>query len=217
MQETETSNYSEQELVQKIVAGETALFELIIRRFNPLVYRVGRAFNYHHGDTLRLMQDSFTEAYKALAGFNPKNDFKLWLLGLMLKRCTEEIEKSNFKNNIMQEPDNRTTPFSSDPDRTIAEDILHHDLVFVMEKALSHIDFDYRMVFTLREIDGLTVSETADLLHLTETNVRVRLNKAKVLLRGELEKSYSAKDLFEFNLIYCDAVVENVMKRIATL
>lgn len=73
---------------------------------------------------------------------------------------------------------------------------------------------DYRLVFTLREVNGLNVAETADALNISETNVKVRLNRAKTMLRKEVEKSYSAEDIFEFNLVYCDAMVQRVINKI---
>jgi DNA-directed RNA polymerase specialized sigma24 family protein len=73
---------------------------------------------------------------------------------------------------------------------------------------------DYRTTFTLRELAGLTVSETADLMQITTTNVKVRLNRAKTMLRKEIEKIYSPEDIYEFNLTYCDQVVVEVMKKI---
>ena len=84
----------------------------------------------------------------------------------------------------------------------------------IFENALGKIPFDYRMVFSLREMNGLSVSETATLLNISEANVKVRLNRAKTMLRNEIEKTHSSNELFEFNLIYCDAMVENVMKKI---
>jgi len=81
---------------------------------------------------------------------------------------------------------------------------------------LNQIPFDYRIVFSLREISGLHVSETAELLHISETNVKVRLNRAKTMLRTEMEK-YAISVLFEFNLNYCDPMVERVMKAIRAL
>ena len=73
------------------------------------------------------------------------------------------------------------------------------------------------MVFSLREISGLNTAETAEMLSISEANVKVRLNRAKTMLRSEIEYAYSAGELFEFNLIYCDAMVENVMKKINEL
>jgi len=72
-------------------------------------------------------------------------------------------------------------------------------------------------VFSLREINGLNVSETANLLNISESNVKVRLNRSRAMLRREIEKKYVVKELFSFNLIYCDTVVENVMRRIQSL
>jgi RNA polymerase sigma-70 factor (ECF subfamily) len=72
----------------------------------------------------------------------------------------------------------------------------------------------YRLVFTLREVNGLNVAETADTLNISEANVKVRLNRAKTMLRKEVEKSYSAEDIFEFNLVYCDAMVQRVINKL---
>jgi RNA polymerase sigma-70 factor (ECF subfamily) len=69
----------------------------------------------------------------------------------------------------------------------------------------------------LRELNGLSVAETAELLHTSASNVKVRLNRAKAILRREIEKTYSVNDIFEFNLIYCDKMVNDVMKQIEAL
>ena len=94
---------------------------------------------------------------------------------------------------------------------------MNRELNSVIEKALLQIPMDHRMVFTLREVNGLSVNETADALNISEANVKVRLNRAKSTLRREVEKSYSTEDIFEFNLIYCDAIVERVMNIIKNL
>lgn len=80
-----------------------------------------------------------------------------------------------------------------------------------------NIFFDYRLVFTLREMNGMSVNETAKVLGITEINVKVRLNMAKGLLRKEVEKMYSPGEIFAFHLIYCDKIVAKVMERINKL
>ena len=69
-------------------------------------------------------------------------------------------------------------------------------------------------VFLLREVEGFSVQETADLLGITPINVKVRLNRAKTMLQKQLERYYSTSDLYEFNLVYCDAIVKRVFDRI---
>ncbi len=70
------------------------------------------------------------------------------------------------------------------------------------------------MTFTLRELTGLNVADTAELLNITTSNVKVRLNRAKMMMRKEIEKIYFSEDIFEFNLIHCDKIVNVVMKKI---
>ena len=92
--------------------------------------------------------------------------------------------------------------------------MVNKELARVLENALTHIPEDYRIVFTLRELNGLSVSETVESLQISESNVKVRLNRAKKMLRTEIEKMYSAEEIFEFNLIYCDRLVNRVMSAI---
>ena len=88
---------------------------------------------------------------------------------------------------------------------------------FVIENALQNVPIDYRLVFSMREMNGLNIAETAEALNISDTNVKVRLNRAKALLRKEIEKSYSRQEIFEFNLIYCDAITSAVMRKIKDL
>jgi RNA polymerase sigma-70 factor (ECF subfamily) len=69
----------------------------------------------------------------------------------------------------------------------------------------------------VRELNGLNVAEAAEVLHITESNVKTRLSRAKEMLRIEIEKNYLSEDIFEFNLIYCDRIVNNVMNAISKL
>jgi RNA polymerase sigma-70 factor (ECF subfamily) len=93
-------------------------------------------------------------------------------------------------------------------------DVLSKELGSVIETALESIPLDYKMVFSLREINGMSTEETAETLDISESNVKVRLNRAKGMLRERIQKAYSPEEIFEFNLIYCDAMVERVMNLI---
>lgn len=95
--------------------------------------------------------------------------------------------------------------------------IQSRELGHIIENALATITEDYRIVFSLREINGLNVAETAELLGISEANVKVRLNRAKTILRNKIELTYSNVELYEFNLQYCDAIVINVMQKINDL
>jgi RNA polymerase sigma-70 factor (ECF subfamily) len=96
-------------------------------------------------------------------------------------------------------------------------EVLNHELSTILEKSIQKLPVIYRTIFILRQIEGLTIAETAELLNITPTNVKVRLNRAKTLLQKKIEHFYSESELFSFNLMYCDAIVHKVFERIKAL
>lgn len=207
---------SESEIIERILKGEKSLYEIIVRRYNAYLYKTGRSYNYDHDDTLDLMQDSFVDAYKNLVQFEGRANFKTWLIRIMMNNCYRRRKKLSFKKEAMQQAKENSTTLiggSSGTDKVV----LNRELGHIIENALMKIPLTYRMVFSLREINGLNVSETAEMLKISEANVKVRLNRAKSLLKSKITEAYSATELYEFNLIYCDAMVENVMKKINEL
>jgi len=212
----EKSQYSDTDVIAKILRGETGLYEILIRRYNPFLYKTGRSYNYSHEDTQDLMQESFIDAYLNLSKFEGRALFKTWIIKIMLNKCWHRKQKSSVKNEVREQITERSSPlFASRTDTQ--NTVMNRELSLVIEKSLAEIPESYRVVFGLREINGLSVAETADALEISESNVKVRLNRAKTMLRREIEKSYSREEIFEFNLIYCDAIVDKVMTHIARL
>lgn len=206
--------YTDIEIIKNILGGEIAQFEILIRRNNPFLYKAGRSYNYSHEDTQDLMQETFIDAYKNLSKFENRSSFKTWIIKIMLNHCYRKKQKSSFKNEIVKEINDNAEPMFTNSQSNTHKIVVNRELSFVIENALEAVPFDYRMVFSLREINGLNVAETAEILEISETNVKVRLNRAKTMLRKEIEKSYTVEDIFEFNLIYCDAIVDTVMEKI---
>ena len=210
--------YPDIEIVQKILGGEFALFEILIRRYNPFLYKTGRSYNYNHEDTQDLMQDTFIDAYTHLAGFENRASFKTWIIKIMLNNCFRKQQKHSFKNEVFREISDQAIPmFSNQPLTDTNKTIVNRELSLIIENALQQVPLDYRMVFSLREMNGLNVYETAGILSISEANVKVRLNRAKAMLRKEIEKSYTAEDIFDFNLVYCDAMTSRVMNRLNSI
>jgi RNA polymerase sigma-70 factor (ECF subfamily) len=208
---------SEEEIIQRILAGEKPLYELIVKRFNPTLYKIGRSYNFNHQDTQDLMQDSFIDAYKNLKQFEGRAHFKTWIIRIMLNNCYRKKEKLSFKNELTTDFNENAKPMFSNTQYNAVNNIQNRELGHIIENALATITEDYRIVFSLREINGLNVAETAELLGISEANVKVRLNRAKTILRNKIELAYSNVELYEFNLQYCDAIVINVMQKINDL
>lgn len=202
-------------IIERILRGEVFLYELIVRRFNPYLYKVGRAYRYSHEDTQDLMQDTYVDAFGNLSQFEQRSNFRTWLVRIMLNNCYHKKQKFSYQREQAQDIDNENLrPMFNNSDNDSNQEMHNRELGRVIERSLEKLPEDYRMIFALRELNGLNVAEAADVLHISENNVKVRLNRAKAMLRKELEKIYSVTDLYEFNLIYCDAMVARVMRQI---
>jgi|SRR5687767_10836114 len=219
MSDVKTGNQlTDTELLQKVLGGQSALFEIIIRRYNPYLHKIGMSYGFNHEDTQDLMQETFVNTYLNLSKFEHRSSFKTWIITIMLRKCIRKKQKFSYQNELASPIlDNSTPMFSTGKDNDINREIANRELSQLIEKALISVPESYRMVFILREVNGLSTIETADALQISEANVKVRLTRAKAMLRNELEKKYSMEDIFEFNLIYCDAMVNRVMLEIVKM
>lgn len=209
---------SETDLIGKIVQGETALYEVLIRRNNPHLYKVGRSFGFRHEDVEDLMQEAFVNAYTSLSQFEGRSLFKTWIIRIMYNECHRRLRKFSFKNEVQTEntmKEDVAPLFQKADGSDTQQKVLTRELNGVIEAALLKLPVEQRTVFSLRELNGLSVAETSEIMNISQVNVRVRLNRARQMLRKEIEKIYSAEDIFEFNLVYCDGIVDRVMQRIA--
>ena len=201
------------EILRKIVNGETGLYAQVVRMYDGYLYKIGRSYGYDHQSTEDLMQDTFVNAYLHLKDFKGASSFKTWIVQIMLHECYHRKKSSAYLNEIYttDKPDETETPVFSPNAKDLDAIVNNHELKEHIEKAIVDIPEIYRSVFILRELSELSVHETALSLSISETNVKARLNRAKTMLRQQLSKTYSPEDIFTFNLIYCDAVVERVM------
>ena len=206
------------EVIRRILTGEVVLFEMLIKRNNSSLYKTGRSYGFNHQDVEDLMQETYINAYSNLSKFEGRSSFRTWIIKIMLNQCHHKAKKFSFRNEKPRElsqNENYIPMFSSkaDPNNAIA----NREMTAILQNAIFQIPIDYRMVFSLRELNGLSIAETADALDITPSNVKVRLNRAKTMLRKQLEQIYSGENLFEYNLIYCDKMVEKVMSTINRL
>jgi RNA polymerase sigma-70 factor (ECF subfamily) len=201
---------SDESVIQKILEGDTSVFEILIRRYNTVIYRIGRMYGFNHHDTEDLMQDTHVSAYTQLASFEHRASYKTWISRIMVNKCIYKLKYGYFKNEI---PGEQVYESNSATIQT-EQNMLNRELSSVLEKSLESIPVIYRSVFVLREVQGFSVAETAELLGITPVNVKVRLNRAKSLLQKQLEQFYTANEIYSFNLIYCDNIVKRVFDEI---
>jgi RNA polymerase sigma factor (sigma-70 family) len=211
--------YTDDEVIVRVLTGQPALFELLVRRTNPLLYRVGRSFGFNHHDTEDLMQEAHVDAYLNLASFERRSAYGTWVTRLMINRCAQRLRKRSYSNEIPSDalPDNASPVYQSNHSESPDAVVMKNELSRLVETALAQMPANLHVVFTLRELNQQSVTETAEALGISETNVKVRLNRAKAELRKKLEEAFDPQDIYEFNLVHCDGIVNRVMERIQAL
>ena len=205
---------SDFDIIDKLLCGEKDFYEILIRRHNPLLYKIGRSYGLAHHDVQDLMQDTYLTAYQSLPGFGKRSQFSTWLVRIMINKCLYKLKMHRSHNPLNAEIENSNM---NGQIKNGEHFTIQHELSKVLEKAIEKLPEHYRMVFLLRQTEGFSVNDTASILNLTPINVKVRLNRAKALLREYIEAWYPKADIYEFHLQYCTRVVENVLSKIEVL
>lgn len=98
--------------------------------------------------------------------------------------------------------------------KTPVGQVLNAELKVILEEAIRNLPDKYRTVFIMREIEGMNIADTQLCLDLSEANVKVRLNRAKALLKESISSYYKKEDILHFHLSRCDRMIERVMSQI---
>lgn len=191
----DTASLSDEEIIARITAGETKRYAEIINKYNRYLYKVGQSYGYHHADIEDLIQETFISAYFNLSKFENRSSFKTWMVHIMLNRCYHRKMKFSFqKERVTQDTFKEDAiPVFKRANTDINSIVQNHELKNILESVIHHIPKDYRQVFTLREMEEMNVHETSEALHISESNVKVRLNRAKSMLQDEIKRAYATE------------------------
>ena len=200
------------ELITRILRGEKDLYAVIVRRYNQRLYRVGMGILSDDTEVEDAMQVAYINAWENLAKFKFKSSFSTWLTRIMINESLLRIKK---RKHFLEMKEDTINDYQQGPSTQNAiSKLINGDLRKKLEEAVQKLPEKYRTVFILREIENMSVSETKECLAISEINVKVRLNRAKSMLRNSLSDLYKSGDVFGFHLSRCDRMVENVMSRI---
>lgn len=214
LEQASLEGWTDEHVVSRVLAGETELYEVLMRRYNRLLYRVARSILRDDAEAEDVMQDSYVRAYQHLASFEGRSKFATWLtriavheaLGRARKRSRMQLVDTSDDQN----GDDMITATSTG--RTPEQQAYDRELGAVLEKAVLALSEEHRLVFMLRDVEGMNTEETADSLNLTQENVKVRLHRARAALRKQLCGSIgaTAAHCFDFRAPRCDRVVSRV-------
>lgn len=199
------------EIVRRVVAGETSLFELIMRRYNQRVYRAVRAIVRDESEAEDVMQQAYVNAYTHLRQFEERSAFPTWLTRIAINEALARIRPRG----LHMVPDDEVPEVES-PSPNPEEAAMTSEIKEVMESEIAALPESYRSVFMLREVEGLSTIETAECLNLSEDVVKTRLHRARMMLRENIYKRANFGSTFTFGQSRCDRIVAAVMARIGT-
>jgi RNA polymerase sigma-70 factor (ECF subfamily) len=210
---------SDEEVVTRVLNGEKELYEILLKRYNQTLYRTIRSY-LDDGEVEDIMQEAYIKAFEKLGQFQGGSTFSTWLIRIGINEALQFLrQRKKFRViNLYGNHEGSTQVFNI-PDSSKMnpeKKLINQEGKLLYEKAISQLPEKYRIVYVLREIEGLKNPEIAACLDLTESNVKVRLHRAKLLIREELYKISSNANVFEFGNKRCDRMVENVMKRICS-
>jgi RNA polymerase sigma-70 factor (ECF subfamily) len=208
----------DQELINRILAGEKDLYAWIIRRYNARLYRVGMAMINDDAEVEEAMQVAYIKAYEHLAKFAFRSSFSTWLTRILINECLLRLKKRKTITHLNELVMNSAVfPLHSPDAQTPASKACNTELRHILEAAIRQLPEIYRTVFVMREIENMNVQETKECLDISEVNVKVRLNRAKSLLRASLSHYYNKEDILHFHCLRCDRMVEQVIRKIEQL
>ena len=198
------------EIITRVLAGETALFELLVRRYNQRVYRAVRAILRDDDESEDVMQQAYVNAYQHLHQFEQRAQFSTWLTRIAVNEALARRKKRRPMEDESMELIESNEP---DPEQQAAASQIRH----VVEREVAALPAGYRSVFVLREVEGLGTAETAESLSLSEDVVKTRLHRARTMLRDNLYRraGVTMESLYTFGNARCDRVVANVMAEIS--
>jgi RNA polymerase sigma factor (sigma-70 family) len=201
-------------LIKKILAGEKDKYELLMRKYNQRLYRICKGYLTEEDEIEDVMQDAYIKGYQQLGKFENRSMFSTWLIRILINECLMRLRQKKKMAAVPYNEDDLNIENLLIDYEHAEQKIMKSELKNMLENAVQSLPEKYKSVFIMREVESMSVAETSEVLEITESNVKVRLNRAKEMLRENLLKAAPASELFDFNLVRCDRIVANVFARI---
>lgn len=205
---------SEALIIEKILDGEIELFEILMRRNNELLFRTIRSYIGSESDVEDTMQDTYIKAFEKLYQFKNEAKFSTWLIRIGINEALQRKRKSPKYKTIALDQEDMFLQIEDqnimDPERKT----MYKESSLFMEKAIDTLPEKYKIVYMLKEVEGIGISEISKCLDLTNSNVKVRLHRARIMLRNSILNLTDHSSIFDFGNSKCDRIVANVMDHI---
>lgn len=208
---------SDEQIVERIVQGDSALFEILIRRNNTRVYRAVRSLLRDEVETEDAMQTTYVLAYSKLNTFRGGSRFSTWLTQIALNEARGRLRHHRRHPSVsLNAVEESPMPDSASSPPTPEAQASGRELTALIERAVDALPEPYRVVFVLRDIDGMDTKDTSSVLDVSQDVVKTRLSRARATLRQTIEQlvGSAATDAFGFHASRCDRIVARVFEQL---
>jgi len=190
-------DFSDQALVEKIRAGDFQAFEALVNRYEGKVYRLAMRMLRNQEDAEDALQEAFLQVYRGLKGFEGRSTFSTWLFRLATNVClmkirhrgTEPAQLLPLEEYLPRHEEGGHPQIQDWPDKP-EEVLLNKESRQKMLEALERLPAEYRAVFILRDVEGLSNAEAGEALGISVAAVKSRLHRARLTLRGMLSSYF---------------------------
>jgi RNA polymerase sigma-70 factor (ECF subfamily) len=200
--------------VARAGAGDDAAFAALMRRHNQRLFRLARAVVRDDREAEDVVQEAYVRAFTHLDQFEGRARFATWLSRIALHEALARVRRGRRFAALPEEETLSDLPVTA---RSGPEDrAANRELAVALAAAVDALPESHRAVFVLREVEGLSTAETAEVLGLSQPNVKVRLHRARAALRADLERRLGGEvpRLWAFDGERCDRVVAEVVERL---
>jgi RNA polymerase sigma-70 factor (ECF subfamily) len=189
---------TDEELAAAVVTGDFAAFELLVKRYTDKVYRLAWSYVKSDHEAEDVMQDTFINVYRALPRFEGKSKLGSWIYRITVNTSLMRLRSKRRRPEVSIEGSKPEDSGGSDREspllierRTAADDAGANELRGKIQSAVDALEEKYRVVFLLRDVEGLSIQETAEALEISVPAVKSRLHRARLFLRASLERYVS--------------------------
>ena len=182
------------ELIEAINAGESERFPELLKRYEQKLYNFGLRMCGDASDAEDLVQDTFLNVFKYLNTFRFETKFKNWLYRVATSTCIKKRRKSKFApeheislDDFVPAESEYVAQQAPDWAQLPLDQLLNEELAEQLKQAILSLPEKYRLVAVLRDLEGFSTAETAQILNLQPSNVKVRLHRARLFLRDKLK------------------------------
>jgi RNA polymerase sigma-70 factor (ECF subfamily) len=212
------------EIVRRIGGGDRRSFETLMRRYNRKLFRIARAILKDDAEAEEALQEAYLAAYMAMQTFRGQSKLSTWITRIVINESLGRLRKQKRAEAFVS-ADEESAAADTDQGRFSEHRASPEEAAFqaeirdLLEHKIDELPIAFRTVFMMRELEEMTVEETAQCLAIPQATVRTRLHRAKGLLRKSLAQDIhmAASDVFPFAGERCDRIVATVLDRLATI